>query len=60
MQRSGDSYTLQIEIAPEQIIIRDSKGKELDRYERPNRTEPVGKFGFKGDVALAIRRADER
>ena len=57
---SGDSYTLQIEIAPEQIVIRDSKGKQLDRYERPNRTETVGKFGFKGDVALAIKKADER
>ena len=57
---SGDSYTLQIEIAPEQIIIRDSKGNQLDRYERPNRTELVGKFGFKGDVALAIKKADER
>jgi hypothetical protein len=57
---AGDSYTIQIEIAPEQVVIRDSKGKELDRYERPNRTEAVGKFGFKGDVALAIRKADER
>jgi hypothetical protein len=57
---SGDSYTLQIEITPEQIIIRDSKGNQLDRYERPNRTEPVGKFGFKGDLSLAIRKADER
>ena len=57
---SGDTYTLQIEIAPEQIVIRDSKGNQLDRYERPNRTELVGKFGFKGDVALAIKKADER
>jgi len=57
---SGDSYTVQIEIAPEQIVIRDPKGKELDRYERPNRTEPVGKFGFKGEVALAIVKAEER
>ena len=57
---SGDSYRVQIEIAPEQIVIRDPKGKELDRYERPNRTEAVGKFGFKGEVALAIVKAEER
>ncbi len=57
---SGDSYTVQIEIAPEQIVIRDAKGKELDRYERPSRTEPVGKFGFKGEVAFAIVKAEER
>jgi hypothetical protein len=56
----GETCTLQIEIAPEQIVIRDAKGNQLDRYERPNRTEPVGKFGFKGEVALAIRKVDER
>jgi hypothetical protein len=55
---SGESYTLQIEVAPERIVIRDMQGKELDRYQRPNGAAPFGRFGFKGDVALAIRRAD--
>jgi hypothetical protein len=57
---SGDSFTIEIAITPEQIVIRDAKGNELDRYERPNRTLPLGKFGFKNDVALAIKRALER
>jgi eukaryotic-like serine/threonine-protein kinase len=57
---SGDSFTFEIAIAPEQIVIRDAKGNELDRYERPNRTLPLGKFGFRNDVALAIKRALER
>jgi serine/threonine protein kinase len=57
---SGESYTLQFEIAPDRIVIRDARGSELDQYQRPNRTEPLGRFGFKGDVALAIKRADER
>ena len=48
------------EIAPDRIVIRDAGGNELDQYQRPNRTETLGKFGFKGDVALAIKRADER
>jgi eukaryotic-like serine/threonine-protein kinase len=57
---SGDSYAIEIEIGPDQIVIKDAQGKELDRYQRPNRSEPLGKFGFKGDVALAIKRAEER
>jgi serine/threonine-protein kinase len=57
---SGESYAIQIEIGPEQIVIKDAQGKELDRYERPNRAEPLGQFGFKGDVALAVKSAVER
>jgi hypothetical protein len=57
---SGDSYTIQIEIALDQIVIKDAQGKELDRYDRPNRAEPLGRFGFKGDVALAVKSAVER
>jgi hypothetical protein len=55
---SGDSYALQIEISPDRIVIGDTRGNVLDQYQRPNRVEPLGRFGFKGDVALAIRRAD--
>jgi hypothetical protein len=57
---SAESYTLQIEIAPDRIVIRDMQGKELDRYQKPNGAAPFGRFGFKGDVALAIKRVDER
>ena len=57
---SGDSYAIQIEIGLDQIVIKDAQGKELDRYDRPNRAEPLGKFGFKGDVALAVKSAVER
>jgi hypothetical protein len=57
---SGDSYAIQVEIGPEQIVIRDAQGKDLDRYDRPNRAAPLGKFGFKGDVTLAVKRAEER
>jgi serine/threonine-protein kinase len=55
--KSGDSYSLQIEIGPEQILIRDAQGKELDRYQRPNRNQPVGRFGFKGEVVLSVKKA---
>jgi eukaryotic-like serine/threonine-protein kinase len=57
---STESYTLQIEIEPERVIVRDANGNELDSYQRPNRAEPLGKFGFKGEVALAVKRAEER
>ena len=57
---SGDQYTLQIEIAPAQIVVRDGTGKALDRYDRPNRADQLGMFGFKGDVALVLRKAEER
>lgn len=55
---TGDSYTLQIDIRPERITIRDAQGKELDQYRRPNPSEPLGLFGFKGDVELAVRKAE--
>jgi serine/threonine-protein kinase len=57
---SGDSYAIQIDIGPDRIIIKDAQGNELDQYQRPNRAEPLGKFGFKGEVALAVKRAEER
>jgi hypothetical protein len=57
---SGSSYTLQIEIGAEQIVIRDPQGRELDRYPRPNRTAPLGKFGFKGELVMDIKKAEER
>jgi len=52
---SGETYTLRIEIGRERIIVRDAQGKELDRYERPSPGEPLGRFGFKGDVALVVK-----
>jgi len=55
---SGESVTLQIDIRPDGIIIRNAQGKELDQYQRPNSSEALGKFGFKGDVALAIRKSE--
>ena len=57
---SGDNYAIQIEIGTDRIVIKDALGKELDQYQRPNRSEPLGKFGFKGEVVLAIKRAEER
>ena len=55
-----ESYTLQIDITPERVVIRDAQGNPLDEYQRANRAEPLGRFGFKGDVALAVKRAEER
>jgi hypothetical protein len=55
---SAESYTLQIEITPDRIVIKDMQGNELDRYQKPAGAAPFGRFGFKGDVALAIKRAD--
>jgi serine/threonine protein kinase len=57
---AGESYTLQIDIRPDRITIRDTQGKELDQYQRPNPSEAMGRFGFKGDVELVIRKAEER
>jgi eukaryotic-like serine/threonine-protein kinase len=55
---SGESYMLRIEISPESIVVKDESGRELDRYHRPNPSEHLGKFGFKGDVALVIQRVE--
>ena len=56
---SGESYTLQIEMMPEQIVIKDGQGAQLDKYSRPSRAETLGRFGFKGDVSLAVKKAEE-
>ena len=55
---SGDSYTIQIEISQERIVIKDAQGKVLDQYQRPDRSQPLGKFGFRGDLALAVKKAE--
>jgi hypothetical protein len=57
---SGDSYTLQIEVAPDRIVVRDAHGVELDRYNRPDRAQPLGRFGFKGEAPLVVQRLEGR
>ncbi len=47
-------YRLKIEITPEKLIVRDRNGKALDEYARPKPEVPLGKFGFKSEVALSI------
>jgi hypothetical protein len=47
-------YRLKLEIGPERIVIRDRDGKALDEYVRPKPEAPLGKFGFRGEVALSI------
>jgi hypothetical protein len=56
---SGHSYAIQFEIGPDLIVIRDAQGRELDLYQRPNSAVLLGRFGFKGDVALSIVNAAE-
>jgi eukaryotic-like serine/threonine-protein kinase len=52
----GESCPIQIEISQERIIIKDVRGNELDTYQRPDPSAPLGKFGFKGEVALKVIR----
>jgi eukaryotic-like serine/threonine-protein kinase len=52
---STEGYAIQIEIGSDRIVIKDAQGKELDQYRRPNPAEPLGKFGFKGEVALVVK-----
>ena len=55
---SGGTYTIQIDISAERIVIKDAQGKVLDQYQRPDRTQPPGKFGFKGEVSLAVKKPE--
>ena len=52
---SGESYAIQIEIGLDRIIIKDAQGDELDTYQRPNPAQPLGRFGFNGEVALKVK-----
>ncbi len=47
-------YRVKIEISAEKIVIRDRRGKVLDEFVRPKPEAPLGKFGFRGEVALSI------
>jgi serine/threonine protein kinase len=51
---ASDTWNLDIDINRNRIEIR-SDGKLLDRFDRPRPDEPVGKFGFEGEVELKTR-----
>jgi hypothetical protein len=55
----GSSYTFQIELRPDRVTVRGASGELIDEVKR---TAPValGKFGFRGEVALAIQKFEER
>jgi len=60
VEGGGDRYTLQFEIGPDRIVIRDAAGKLLDTFDRPKSESHFGRFGFKGDVALVLRQANTK
>ena len=43
---TSDTWTLDVDISRARIEIR-SDGKVLDRFDRPNPDQPVGRFGFR-------------
>ena len=51
---ASETWNLDIDISRNRIEIR-SDGKVLDRFDRPSPDEPLGKFGFEGDVELKTR-----
>jgi hypothetical protein len=53
---TAESYPIEIEIGPVRIVVRDANGHELDVYPRPDPSLPLGKFGFRGEVALKVSR----
>jgi hypothetical protein len=49
-----DQPRLNIDISAERVVVRNAQGQILDDYKRPHPEAPLGKFGFLGEVALAI------
>lgn len=47
-------WKVEIDISADHIIIRERNGKVLDEYKRPKPQAPLGKFGFRGPIALAM------
>jgi serine/threonine protein kinase len=47
-------YRVKLEISPERIVVRNRGGEVLDEYIRPKPETPLGKFGFRGEVAVSI------
>jgi hypothetical protein len=43
-----------IDITNEHVVVRNADGKQLDEFKRPKPEASLGKFGFRGWVALSI------
>lgn len=54
-KHSGD-YKLALEISSHSITVSEAGGATLDDYERPNSNGPLGKIGFKGEIALMVQQ----
>ena len=47
-------WRVEIDITPERIVIKNADGRQLDEFKRPKPEVALGKFGFRGWVALSI------
>jgi tetratricopeptide (TPR) repeat protein len=54
-QRSGD-YHLTFDVSARHIVVTEVGGDKLDDYERPNAGAPLGKIGFKGEIAVSVQQ----
>jgi eukaryotic-like serine/threonine-protein kinase len=54
----GDIYTIKIDITRDRIVIKDGQDNTRDEYKRANSGTPLGKFGFKGEVEMVMRKTN--
>ena len=54
-QRSGD-YHFTFDVSARHIVVTEAGGGKLDDYERPNAGTPLGKIGFKGEIAVSVQQ----
>ncbi|HET9284295.1 MAG TPA: protein kinase [Candidatus Angelobacter sp.] len=52
---TGD-FHFTFDVSAKHFSITDASGEKIDDYDRPNASAPLGKIGFKGEIAVSIQQ----
>ncbi|HET9283166.1 MAG TPA: hypothetical protein VFR24_14495, partial [Candidatus Angelobacter sp.] len=52
---TGD-FHFTFDVSTKHFSITDASGEKIDDYDRPNASTPLGKIGFKGEIAVSIQQ----
>ncbi len=52
---SGDFHLI-FDVSARHIAVTEAGGDKLDDYDRPDPSAPLGKIGFKGEIAISVQQ----
>jgi serine/threonine protein kinase len=56
MSKRPKDYKMAFDISSHHIGVSEAGNGKLDDFERPNSSAPLGKIGFKGEIAVAVQQ----